>query len=451
MKKVILISLILTFAVASNAQTSDKKWGIGAGLGAYGTIDKASIGLIPELYLSRFLSPTMDLMFKGNWGILNSDLISKNDFGNISFDLRYKLANETKKFRPYLYAGPGFLADNSESGINFNVGIGSKYYFSPATALYLDAGYIKGIETTNVGKTNTDNFWKATVGMEFDFGKTPDADMDGVSDKKDKCPDTPAGVAVDVNGCPIDSDGDGVADYIDDCPTVAGLTSLKGCPDADGDGVADKNDKCADTPKGVKVDAKGCPLDSDGDGIADNLDKCPDTPKGAKVDEKGCPVDSDGDGVPDYLDKCPTVAGQKDNNGCPPKEITVETKKELTPEQVIMQNVKITPVHFVSDKSYLTDYSKSVLEKLIKTLNSDKGFNVNMYGYTDSQGSDNYNIKLSQDRIDSVIKYLISKGISADRIIHQKALGKAKPIASNNTEEGRLQNRRVEFEIFKMK
>jgi outer membrane protein OmpA-like peptidoglycan-associated protein len=179
------------------------------------------------------------------------------------------------------------------------------------------------------------------------------------------------------------------------------------------------------------------------------MDKCPDSPKGVKVDEKGCPVDSDGDGVPDYLDKCPTVAGQKDNNGCPAKE--VEAKKELTPEQVIMQNVKITPVHFVSDKSYLTDYSKGVLEKLIKTLHSDKDFNVNMYGYTDSQGSDNYNIKLSQDRIDSVIKYLISKGISADRIIHQKALGKAKPIASNNTEEGRLQNRRVEFEIFKMK
>ena len=77
--------------------------------------------------------------------------------------------------------------------------------------------------------------------------------------KKTKCPNTPAGVAVDANGCPIDTDGDGVADYMDDCPTVAGLTSLKGCPDADGDGVADKDDKCPDTPKGVKVDAKRLP------------------------------------------------------------------------------------------------------------------------------------------------------------------------------------------------
>ena len=178
---------------------------------------------------------------------------------NPFLNLRFKLTDESKNFRPYLFAGPGYLADNGESGLNFDLGVGSKYYISPATALYLEAGYINGIETTVAGKNTRDNFWKATVGIEFDFGKTKDSDMDGVSDKKDKCPNTPAGVAVDANGCPIDTDGDGVADYMDDCPTVAGLTSLKGCPDADGDGVADKDDKCQDTPKGVKVDAKGCP------------------------------------------------------------------------------------------------------------------------------------------------------------------------------------------------
>jgi len=195
---------------------------------------------------------------------------------------------------------------------------------------------------------------------------------------------------------------------------------------------------------------KGCP-DTDGDGVTDKEDKCPDHPKGWKVDANGCPLDQDKDGVPDAIDECPTASGTKENKGCPVKEVTVETIKELTPEQVVMQNIKVVPVHFLSDKSYLTDYSKGVLEKLIKTMNSDKDFRVNMYGYTDSQGSDNYNIKLSQDRINSVVDHLLSKGISKDRIIHQKALGKSKPIASNDTEEGRLQNRRVEFEIFKMK
>ncbi|HAQ19299.1 MAG TPA: hypothetical protein DCR40_08730 [Prolixibacteraceae bacterium] len=447
MKKLLLLSLILAFAASTNAQTSDKKMGFGFGIGAYGTSNDQGVGLMPEVYLSRYLSPKLDLMLKGDLGVLNSK-VDKIDLANAFLNLRFKLTDESKKFRPYLFAGPGLLADNQESGLNFDLGLGGKYYFNPGTAFYFDAGYLNGIETTRASKPVRDNILKATVGLEFGLGKAKDSDMDGVSDSKDKCPNTPAGVNVDNFGCPVDTDGDGVADHIDDCPAVAGLASLKGCPDKDKDGIADKNDACPDVA-GLPA-LKGCP-DTDGDSVADKDDKCPDTPKGWKVDLSGCPLDQDKDGVPDAIDECPTVAGTKDTKGCPVKVVTLETIKELTPEQVVMQNVKVTPVHFLSDKSYLTDYSKGVLEKLIKTLNSDKDFKVNMYGYTDSQGSDNYNIKLSQDRINSVVEHLISKGISKDRIIHQKALGKAKPIASNDTEEGRLQNRRVEFEIFKMK
>ena len=448
MKKVILLSLIFAFAMSSQAQTSEKKWGAGLGLGAYGALNYGGLGLMPELYLSRYLSPKFDLMLNADLGVLNSKVSDGIDLASPFLNLRYKLTGESKNLRPFLYAGPGFLADNTKSGISFDLGLGAKYYFNSSAALYLDAGYINGIKATRALKPVTDNIWKATIGLEFDFGKMKDTDLDGVSDKKDKCPNTPAGVAVDVNGCPVDTDGDGVPDYLDACPTVAGLASLKGCPDKDKDGIADKDDACPDVAGLASL--KGCP-DTDGDGVTDKDDKCPDTPKGWKVDVNGCPIDTDKDGVPDAIDECPTVAGPKDNKGCPVKEVTVEAKKELTPDQVIIQNIKVTPVHFVSDKSYLTDYSKGILDKLIKTLNSDKNFDVNMYGYTDSQGSDNYNIKLSQDRIDSVVKYLISKGISKDRIIHQKALGKTKPIASNNTPEGRLQNRRVEFEVFKMK
>ena len=62
--------------------------------------------------------------------------------------------------------------------------------------------------------------------------------------------------------------------------------------DSDHDGVPDNTDKCPNTPAGVKVDANGCPLalDSDGDGVLDSLDKCPDTPKGTPVDKEGCPL-----------------------------------------------------------------------------------------------------------------------------------------------------------------
>ena len=446
MKKVLLLSLLFSCAIMSQAQTADKKWGIGFGAGAYGTTNESSTGLMPELYFSRYLSNRFDLMLKGDLGVFNSKLTNNLDLANAFLNMRFKLSDESKKFRPYLFAGPGYLADNSKSGLNFNLGVGGKYYISPTIAFYLDAGYINGIETTIAGKNVRDNFWKATVGLEIDFGKTPDGDMDGVSDKKDKCPNTPSGVAVDANGCPLDGDGDGVPDYLDDCPTEAGLTSLKGCPDKDKDGVADKDDACPDVA-GV-ISLKGCP-DADGDGIADKDDKCPNSPKGVKVDAKGCPIDTDGDGVYDADDKCPTVAGAKDNGGCPVKE--PEVKKEITADQIVIQNIKATPVHFVSDKSYLTDYSKGILDKLINILNDDKANMVNMFGYADSQGTDEYNVKLSQARIESVIEYLTSKGIAANRIIHQKAFGEANPVASNDTEEGRLRNRRVEFEIFKMK
>lgn len=141
-----------------------------------------------------------------------------------------------------------------------------------------------------------------------------DSDRDGITDIKDRCPDTPTGVTVDANGCPVDADGDGVADYLDDCPTSAGFTSLKGCPDTDKDGIADKDDVCPDV-KGI-ASLKGCP-DSDGDGVTDKYDKCQNTNKGWKTDASGCPVDQDNDGIPDAIDQCPTITGLKENKGCP--------------------------------------------------------------------------------------------------------------------------------------
>jgi len=422
MKKLLLLSLILAFAGSINAQTVDKKWGIGVGPGAYGTLNDGGLGLMPELYLSRYLSPRLDLMLKGDMGIYRSGVISTLDLFDGLLNLRYKLSDESKKFRPYLFAGPGILADNQTSGLNFDVGLGAKYYVSPATALYLDAGYLNGIKALKFKNSQdvTDNIWKVTVGIEFDFGKTKDSDMDGVSDKKDKCPDTPAGVAVDINGCPIDTDGDGVPDYLDKCPTVKGLVSLNGCPDADGDGVADMDDKCPDTPKGWKVDATGCPLDQDKDGVADAIDKCP-----------------------DYLDKCPTVAGPKENNGCPVVEKTAEEKAA--------QEMKIDPVYFDYDKSNILNVEKAKIDKLVNLLKANSDYKVNMTGNTDNKGTEEYNIGLSKRRIESVAKAITDSGVKKNRILSKKSLGETKPAATNDTEEGRALNRRVEFEVIKTK
>ncbi|MDP2337092.1 MAG: thrombospondin type 3 repeat-containing protein [Bacteroidota bacterium] len=440
MKKLLLLSMILAFTASLNAQTVDKKWGIGGGFGAYGTLNNGGLGLMPELYLSRYLSPKLDFILKTEMGVYRSGLNSNLDLVNPFLNLRYKLSDETKKLRPYLFAGPGFLADNSETGLNFDLGVGGKYYVKPNTALYLEAGYINGIKTTSKGLTERENIWKVTAGIELGFGKAKDSDMDGVSDNKDKCPDTPTGVAVDVNGCPVDTDGDGVADYIDDCPTVAGLTSLKGCPDSDKDGIADKDDACPEIAGLVSL--KGCP-DSDGDGVADKDDKCPDTPKGWKVDASGCPFDTDKDGVIDEEDNCPTVAGPKENKGCPIVEKTVE--KAVAPEMMI------EPVYFDYDKSNVRVVEKAKINKLVNLLKTNNEYKVILSGFADNKGTEEYNLKLSERRINSVVNAIKSGGVKATRVSKENPLGEANPAATNDTEEGRALNRRVEFEVIKTK
>jgi hypothetical protein len=148
-----------------------------------------------------------------------------------------------------------------------------------------------------------------------------DGDGDGIRDRSDACPGTPAGARTDPRGCPADGDGDRILDGLDRCPaTPAGQqVDPQGCPlDQDRDGVADALDRCADTPAGALVNEAGCPLDQDRDGVADGLDRCPGTPAGATVDQLGCPLDGDGDGVPDGVDRCPgTAAGTAvDPAGC---------------------------------------------------------------------------------------------------------------------------------------
>lgn len=73
--------------------------------------------------------------------------------------------------------------------------------------------------------------------------------------------------------------------------TSSGGRSSRGSgPDADGDGVSNRRDRCADTPKGALTDGRGCPSDFDGDGVFNGIDRCPTTPKGTSVDPIGCPV-----------------------------------------------------------------------------------------------------------------------------------------------------------------
>lgn len=259
----------------------------------------------------------------------------------------------------------------------------------------------------------------------------PDTDGDGILDKNDKCPEL-KGIEK-FNGCP-DSDSDGIQDSKDDCPNEAGKIEFNGCPDTDGDGIIDKEDDC---PKVIgPKENKGCPWgDKDNDGVLDNKDDCP-TISGPK-ENKGCPyTDKDKDGVLDKDDACPEIAGIKENKGCP--------KIEKEEEEVLKR--AFDNLEFESGKDVIKTSSYTSLNELAVLLAKKKEWNLKISGHTDNVGNDKRNMELSKKRSEAVKKYLIEKGISEDRLI-TLWYGETQPIASNENKEGRQKNRRVEMEI----
>ncbi len=103
-------------------------------------------------------------------------------------------------------------------------------------------------------------------------------------------------------------------------------------------------------------------------------------------------------------------------------------------------------VRFDTNKSTLTSTAKANLDKLVPVFNEYPDTDIQIYGYTDSSGADDYNMTLSQQRAASVKAYLTGKGLANSRF-NTSGLGEADPIASNETAEGKSQNRRVEFAI----
>jgi len=312
----------------------------------------------------------------------------------------------------------------------------------------------------------------------------PDNDQDTVLDPLDKCPNTKG--PVENEGCPYgDKDGDGIPDNVDACPDAPedkdGDRDTDGRPDldVDGDGIEDcvagcpllptkgpdgkeipppKCDTCTQgTPELTKEDKDGfedddgCPdVDNDKDGILDTVDACPDIP--GPVETKGCP-DKDGDHFADKDDSCPDDPGvnwennpqwkqknPKGGNGCPPP-LTLVVIKQCKIE--IKQQPK-----FDTAKANIKSESAELLRQVataIRTLSDVKKIVVE--GHTDDVGDDDYNMRLSQDRANSVRQWLVDKEHLEPGQIESTGYGESRPIASNRTAQGRQQNRRVEFRV----
>ena len=325
----------------------------------------------------------------------------------------------------------------------FDVGLG--YEFSIAKDFLLGPFVRYNLVVLGSGP-NFDNF---EAGVEFSFGmrlEPADKDKDGIPDDVDKCPNDPEDFDKfqDDDGCPdTDNDNDGVLDADDKCPNVAGPKENNGCPDtdADKDGIPDRLDKCpneAEDKDGFQDD-DGCPdADNDGDGILDANDKCPNEAedKDGFQDDDGCPdADNDGDGILDAADKCPNEAGLPENNGCP-KLARVEGDQ-----------IKISEaVYFATNKDKILEKSFPMLQEVAGIIKSKPDIRIRVEGHTDNRGTAKHNKDLSDRRAASVKKFMVEQGIAENRL-DSIGYGPDKPIADNKTEDGRAQNRRVEFHI----
>ena len=261
---------------------------------------------------------------------------------------------------------------------------------------------------------------------------------------------------------PRDADGDGIVDGRDKCPKQKedfdGYQDEDGCPegdpppvnnDADGDGIVNSDDACPDIPEDLDgfKDSDGCPdLDNDGDGIVDTADRCPMQPEtfNGVQDEDGCPEqDGDGDGVIDNMDRCPSEPENynqyMDEDGCPDQKPQLI---EITKKQIVIKE----RIEFETAKSVIRRVSFPVLDDVVQALKDYPDLQVRIEGHTDNVGNDDYNLRLSQTRADSVHDYIVGKGIARSRLT-TKGYGETRPIDTNMTPQGKQKNRRVEFHI----
>lgn len=228
---------------------------------------------------------------------------------------------------------------------------------------------------------------------------------------------------------PPDSDRDTIPDDDDACPSIRGIHSgdplMHGCPEL--------------------------PTDTDGDAIPDLFDACPQRagqPSTIRT-QHGCPPiqDRDRDGVADEQDACPDVKGvphaEAEKNGCPPPApaARLEAAQIVISEQVL----------FETGTASIRAESDAILGEVLRVLGEHPELGlVEVQGHTDSTGAAELNRKLSRDRAEAVVAWLVAHGIAKERL-RAEGHGADKPIADNESEAGREKNRRVEFRVIERK
>ena len=353
--------------------------------------------------------------WKANEGKIDGTIVNTDqDYLAIDLDLKFYYDEAISWFDDkdwlefYVHGGVGAAYQGNNAGVTLNVGPGANVWFTDQFGVNLNGtGKFHLNHNDNLYGTN---HFQYSASLMYRF----------------------------INN---DDDNDGVKNSVDDCPNVPGVAANNGCPeesnDRDGDGVVNALDKCPDE----YAANNGCPqaeaeADTDGDGVVDSADNCPKI-KGLPTNN-GCPLpDSDNDGIVDAADKCPNVPGIAANNGCPFKEVMIGDRNSEC-------NLLSKLLLFDTESAKVNKHTYPNLSKIAEIIKQHPEAVFKIEGHTDSNGTIEYNNRLSKSRAITVRDYLVSKGIPSSNLVIE-SFGESKPATSNSTIEGRYINRRVEI------
>ena len=434
-KSLICLSFILLFCGVS-AQKVDKKWIISAGINAvdlYPTGVNENNPYFPQGEILEDFFNISDHWNVGGQSISISRLILRSFYigvqgslnnikkvdGRNNMDYPYyagsfyiqKRFNSNKKISPFLRLGYGisgidrgifggdglkfsqYFSESIEPGIGFNFAITKSF------GIEISSSFVKTKEETGI------THFRHRAGLYIGLG-TNDSDGDGIINRKDKCPDA-AGLP-EFFGCP-DTDGDSIIDKEDNCPDQAGTPEFLGCPDTDGDGIIDKEDKCPDEFGPIENNGCKLPLDTpeESNSVSNTISS---VSSKTEIDEAD------------------------DRNRS--EEKNSDLKEKINDELVI---------YFPASKAIILGRKAyDMLLEVRNFLDTNLEKYIVIQGHSSSEGSEQYNYLLSEQRAEAVKTHLINLGIDSNRIKIQ-AFGSEKPLYEENSVRNIILNRRIEI------
>lgn len=316
---------------------------------------------------------------------------------------------------PFALFGVGTLGASSETMGHdrdpaFHFGAGVKVPFNHRVSGRLDLRDVMTQKGNGAEGGKQTHHPELQLGVTFTFERTQpptprDRDYDGLYDQEDACPDVGA---LTLDGCPLDTDDDGILDVDDHCPQEFGPAP------------------------------SGCPvLDADADGIVIPVDKCPTEPG---VSPDGCPqMDPDGDGIGGDLDRCPQEAevrnGFEDEDGCP----------DQVPGAVARLSGVVPGLRFKRGSAEIVEGSGTALQNAASVLLEYPSVRIELSASTSSEGGASADSHLSQERAESVRRYLMGYRVPGDRIV-VRATGPTEP-ADADSNATREQDHTIEITV----